>query len=337
MNRVLNTYTNYKSTRVDTIISSKTGHSTAMVNGFPMNFMKYQQPRNPSRQKNLRAPIIQSSSGTQRPRITLATTAATPLPYYIDNSDRIFGSNTNIVSEISPKANLDPIANVNINRDAVKAFCGTRYTEFDVSPLIFGGEDTKRGDWPWMVAIYLIRSNGLSYNCGGSLVSHNVVVTAAHCINTDTKNYRPHEVLLWLGRYNLLKWNEAGSVASNVKEIIVHSDYKSQPESYDADVAILTMDRNVEFNRYVRPVCLWSDSTSIQEEDGLKGTVVGWGKYDAFSVVSNTLRRIDLPIVNSTTCLQTSKALHKAVSNRTFCAGTLNGSGPCHGDSGKPV
>lgn len=45
-------------------------------------------------------------------------------------------------------------------------------------------------------------------------------------------------------------------------------------------------------------------------------------------------KKVNLPIVNSITCVQTSESLSKAVSNRTFCAGTLNGDGPCHGDSG---
>lgn len=187
------------------------------------------------------------------------------------------------------------------------------------------------------MAIYLNKPTGLSFNCGGSLVSPKAVISAAHCINTSTKNYRPHEVLLWLGRYSLIDWSEIGAISSNVQQIIIHSDYKRQRESYDADIAILVMEKRVEFNEFIRPVCLWSGSSNIQHVEGLKGTVVGWGKDGTDKIVSNIPKKVDLPIVNTITCVQTSESLYKAVSNRTFCAGTLMGDGPCHGDSGNFV
>lgn len=184
------------------------------------------------------------------------------------------------------------------------------------------------------MAIYLSKPTGLSFNCGGSLVSPKAVISAAHCINTSTKNYRPNEVLLWLGRFSLIDWSEVGAISSTVQQIIIHTDYKRQRESYDADIAILVMEKRVEFNEYIRPVCLWSGSSNIQNVEGLKGTVVGWGKDGTDKIVSNIPKKVDLPIVNTITCVQTSESLYKAVSNRTFCAGTLNGDGPCHGDSG---
>lgn len=128
---------------------------------------------------------------------------------------------------------------------------------------------------------------------------------------------------------------EAGSIALSVDEIVVHTDYKRQRESFDADIAILIMNKHVEFTEFVRPICLWTDETSFQEIDRQKGTVVGWGKDGTDRIVSNVPKKIDLPIVDTITCIQTSESLSKAVSNRTFCAGTLDGDGPCHGDSGK--
>lgn len=216
----------------------------------------------------------------------------------------------------------------------LKTICGTRYSTSEVTPFVFGGEETKRGEWPWMVAIYLNKPTGLSFNCGGTLISSNAVISAAHCINTSTKNYQPHEVLLWLGRYSLIDWSEEGAISSNIQRIVIHSDYKRQRESYDADIAILIMEKHVTYSEYIRPACLWSETTSIQSIEGLKGTVVGWGKDGTDKVVSNIPKKINLPIVNSITCVQTSESLFKAVSNRTFCAGTLEGDGPCHGDSG---
>lgn len=212
--------------------------------------------------------------------------------------------------------------------------CGTRHSDTNLSPFIYGGDETKPGDWPWMCAIYVNKPTGLSFSCGGTLISAKSVLTAAHCINTPTKNYRAHDIVLYLGRYSLTDWSEAGSIVSNVDEIILHSDYKRNGESYDADIAILIMTKKIEFSEVVRPACLWPATNGIQDVEGKKGTVVGWGK-EANNVVSNIPKKVELPIVNSITCVQTSESLSKAISNRTFCAGTLDGNGPCHGDSGK--
>lgn len=38
------------------------------------------------------------------------------------------------------------------NDTDINSICGTRHSETEITPFIFGGEDTKRGDWPWMVS-----------------------------------------------------------------------------------------------------------------------------------------------------------------------------------------
>lgn len=61
--------------------------------------------------------------------------------------------------------------------------CGKAHERFQIAPLVVGGESIQRGAWPWLVAVYLNKATGLSFNCGGNLVSTKVVVTAAHCVS----------------------------------------------------------------------------------------------------------------------------------------------------------
>lgn len=159
-------------------------------------------------------------------------------------------------------------------------------------------------------------------------------MTAAHCVITSQKAYQSHEMSVWLGRYSLLDWAEQGATTIPIQSLHVHEDYMKQQQSFDADVAVIVLQRQVTFSQYIRPICLWPSATGINDVEGQRGTVIGWGR-DADFQISTTPKKVDLPIVNTLSCIQKSEQLSKTVSHRTFCAGTLDGTGPCRGDSGK--
>lgn len=48
-------------------------------------------------------------------------------------------------------------------------------------PLIIGGTKVDRTEFPHMASIGFGQSNDLAYLCGGSLISENFVLSAAHC------------------------------------------------------------------------------------------------------------------------------------------------------------
>ena len=69
--------------------------------------------------------------------------------------------------------------------------CGVKATnrtvsEFSVGQII-GGKISTPGAWPWQVAIMCKTCK--SQDCGGTLVSAYHVVTAAHCIPSDTDTF----------------------------------------------------------------------------------------------------------------------------------------------------
>lgn len=109
-----------------------------------------------------------------------------------------------------------------------------------------------RGAWPWLAAVYVNNITSLAYQCGGTLVSNRIVISAAHCFQLFKKRYTANEVLVFLGRHNLKNWNEEGSLAAPVDDIFIHPDYSRHLNSYDADIAVVVLKNEV---RYVLEFC----------------------------------------------------------------------------------
>lgn len=200
--------------------------------------------------------------------------------------------------------------------------------------MVVGGNDIKRGQWPWLAAIYLMKGVSRSFMCAGSIVSTKVVLTAAHCFRTDENTRKAHEVGVKLGRFNILEWSEEGSISTAVESLYIHADYMKKELSFDADVAVIITKTRIEYNEYIRPICLWEGSDSVTEIQGLEGTVVGWGRDGNGNIATPEPKQINLPIVSEAECLRSSDAFRYLTSNRTICAGARGGRGPCNGDSG---
>lgn len=175
---------------------------------------------------------------------------------------------------------------------------------------------------------------GQSFNCGGTLISAGTVVTAAHCLRMLNRTYRPHEVVLYLGRNNIADPIDDAVRTAQVKQIIVHNDYMTNDTSYDADIAVVILQERVQFTEFIRPICLWSGDDGMSNIVEQRGTVVGWGRDDAGNVLTAEPKKITIPVVSEAECLRSSDTYRYITSQRTFCAGNRDGTGPCNGDSG---
>ena len=51
------------------------------------------------------------------------------------------------------------------------------------SEAIFGGENvTDPHKYPWLTKLYIFDENGAANGCDGSILTENVIITAAHCV-----------------------------------------------------------------------------------------------------------------------------------------------------------
>ena len=133
----------------------------------------------------------------------------------------------------------------------IKGQCG------HVTPMrrIVGGEISTIGAWPWMVAIFLRRSYGLSFRCGGTVINDKYVLTAAHCMmDSRERKLSPSLLALRFGDYNLRAQDVGETQLFDVESIKVHPWFLRVV--YYNDVALLKMVRQIPFSQYISPVCI---------------------------------------------------------------------------------
>lgn len=77
--------------------------------------------------------------------------------------------------------------NVTIDCTETSSICGTRGNEFpsdNYGKYIISGENARPGAWPWHVQIFHYGE----HICGGSIISEQWILTAAHCLQLVRHN-----------------------------------------------------------------------------------------------------------------------------------------------------
>ncbi|KAL4121868.1 hypothetical protein QTP88_014291 [Uroleucon formosanum] len=202
--------------------------------------------------------------------------------------------------------------------------------------LIVGGTKADLGEFPHMVAVGFRSGSQTSWNCGGTLISEQFVLTAAHCTHS-TLGF-PERVRL--GDLNLQTNNDgAHPVEFLVDETIVHPDY-IKTSKYN-DIALLRLDNKVQFNNYIRPSCLYTNDNINYSQ---KVTATGWGSIEYGDRSSDHLLKVDLNLINNRQCGKLYEAesktrtLNRGIIDSMLCAGDLaGGHDTCLGDSGGPL
>ncbi|XP_044160558.1 uncharacterized protein LOC122945559 [Bufo gargarizans] len=198
---------------------------------------------------------------------------------------------------------------------------------------VVGGQDAAPREWPWQAALLYENASV----CGGSLISQDWVVTAAHCV--VGKTHRKLQVLL--GVLNLM---DTGSTRLSVavKKVIINPIYNGGITS--GDLALLQLEMPVNFNDNIQPITLPSQDQEFQ--NGMMCWLTGWG-YTAENVpqtAPHTLQKVELPLINSTNCDKMFQVAFNAshapdlVKEDMICAGYPEGKKDgCQGDSGGPL
>ncbi|XP_072938238.1 serine protease snk-like isoform X1 [Epargyreus clarus] len=188
---------------------------------------------------------------------------------------------------------------------------------------------------------WLNTARNWTFMCGSSLISRNFVLTAAHCSWVSPRQFNlidPKPQIVRLGNKNLLEVNRDYYLDVTIQEIIVHPAYKSPLKYFD--IALMKLAKDVVFDLYMMPACLWRDATV---EPGTEVDATGWGyTSEAVKNMSAELQVVKIKIIDSIQCdeiIKTGRSRNfKGVRSHQICAGVLEGGvDTCQGDSGGPI
>ncbi|XP_012542534.2 serine protease gd isoform X2 [Monomorium pharaonis] len=221
--------------------------------------------------------------------------------------------------------------------------CGiTQYYTDSINRLFPNGQETFVGQWPWLVAFFFQDLNNMfklyEFLCAGTVLTTRHIISAAQCLKVPhirTNDTIDTDLLLVsLGRHNVYyDAGEDGAINRKVASYMIHPDYV-HAASADSDLAILVLKEPIEFSSLIKPICLWFGSPNLQNIINKKGYLVGWGS-DGKASYTYYPRMTRVPIVSQETCFQHNPMkFYPLISDRTFCAGELNGSSPCRHDHG---
>ncbi|XP_041719777.1 tryptase delta isoform X2 [Coregonus clupeaformis] len=194
---------------------------------------------------------------------------------------------------------------------------------------IVGGKDAPEGSWPW-IAYLVITDEAGTFSCGGSILTEEWVLTAAHCVDPND-NPIPDRSYVRLGIHSL---NEPSVFRRTISRIVSHPQYKKQRSELLHDIALVKLSIKVSFSSLVEPMSLPKPSDAFGPKS--ECWIAGWGNVgnDVKLSGNRTLQELRLPIVRRLTC----KKKFPGFTDNMMCAGSLDGGkDSCQGDSGGPL
>ncbi|XP_023295415.2 trypsin alpha-4-like [Lucilia cuprina] len=184
---------------------------------------------------------------------------------------------------------------------------------------IVGGEATTISNFPWQISLQ--RSG--SHSCGGSIYSSNIIVTAAHCLQSVSTS-------VLKVRAGSSYWNSGGVVVS-VAAFKNHEGYSSR--TMVNDIAVIRLASSLTMSSSIKPISL----ATVAPPTGAAAVVSGWGTTSSGGYgIPSQLRYVEVQMLSTSACASSTYGYGSEIKPTMICAYTV-GKDACQGDSGGPL
>jgi len=205
-------------------------------------------------------------------------------------------------------------------------------------------DDAKFGEWPHVCAVLkkeFIGNNEkavIVYQCGASLISDSVVLTAGHCVN-DTQSLAG-KVIVRCGEWDTQSEDESEPYQEvEVERIQIHPEFNV--DNHHNNFAVLFLKNPFTLSDHISPVCLPKPGERLAEQNCVSH---GWGKdkFGAEGRYSTILKEVVVPLVENEKCQKdlqenTRLGLYFELDSSFLCAGGQKDVDTCKGDGGSPL